>query len=119
MRYILAGCQYPALPVAAPEVISSGSYDGKKADIWSCGVMLYVMLYNAYPFEREEDNANNRTDALKMMRRILNMELEIPPTPRVSPEVIDLLLRILVKNPDDRLTVQEIQVCTLVPLQAT
>lgn len=95
---------------AAPEVISSGSYDGKKADIWSCGVMLYVMLYNAYPFEREEDTANNRTDALKMMRRILNMELEIPYHPRVSQEAIDLMLRILVKNPHDRLTIQEIQV---------
>lgn len=72
--------------------------------------MLYVMLYNAYPFEREEDTANNRTDALKMMRRILNMELEIPKHPRVSQEAIDLMLRILVKNPNDRLTIQEIQV---------
>lgn len=47
------------LPDAAPEIISArGHYDGKMADIWSCGVMLYVMLFCEYPFERPEDEAD-------------------------------------------------------------
>ena len=48
-------------PHAAPEVISAKThYDGTKADIWSCGVMLYVMLFCEYPFERPEDEQDNR-----------------------------------------------------------
>lgn len=42
---------------AAPEVIASSNkrYSGESADVWSCGVVLFVMLFHCYPFERSTD----------------------------------------------------------------
>ncbi|XP_056160670.1 serine/threonine-protein kinase SAPK3-like isoform X2 [Syzygium oleosum] len=89
----------------APEVLSRKKYDGKIADVWSCGVTLYVMLVGAYPFEDPDDPRNFR----KTIDRILTVQYSIPDYVRVSVDCRQLLSRIFVANPAERITLPEIK----------
>lgn len=97
----------------APEVITSPSgkgYDGKIADVWSAGVMLYTMLYARYPFERPEDKALKAADRTnKVLTRIIRVDYFFPETPAVSESAKDLMCRVLVADPAKRLTLGQVQ----------
>ena len=60
---------------AAPEVIGNAqrSYSGQKADTWSCGVLLYVLLFHRYPFERPDDPAGGDGFAKVSFVRLLQV----------------------------------------------
>ncbi|XP_057986998.1 serine/threonine-protein kinase SAPK1-like isoform X2 [Hevea brasiliensis] len=89
----------------APEILSRKEYDGKVADVWSCGVTLYVMLVGAYPFEDPDDPKNFR----KTIGRILSVHSAIPDHVQVSIDCRHLLSRIFVANPEKRITIPEIK----------
>ncbi|KAK2967534.1 hypothetical protein RJ640_030405 [Escallonia rubra] len=79
----------------APEVFLRQEYDGKIADVWSCGVTLYVMLVGGYPFEDPEEPRDFR----KTINRILHVQYSIPENIEVSAECRHLISRIFVGDP--------------------
>lgn len=91
----------------APEVITNQrGYDGKAADVWSAGVMLYTMLFARYPFERSEDKKLNANDRLtRVLHRIMKVDYQFPEGAAISDPCRDLISKILVANPTQRLSI--------------
>ncbi|KAL3521298.1 hypothetical protein ACH5RR_019447 [Cinchona calisaya] len=89
-------CGTPAY--VAPEVISRKGYDGVKADIWSCGVILFVLLAGYLPF--------HDSNLMEMYKKISKAEYKCPNW--FPPEVRKLLSRILDPNPYTRISIAKI-----------
>ncbi|XP_052875150.1 CBL-interacting serine/threonine-protein kinase 20-like isoform X11 [Gossypium arboreum] len=89
-------CGTPAY--VAPEVINMKGYDGAKVDIWSCGVILYVLLAGFLPFHDE--------NLMELYKKITKGEFRCPQW--FPPEVRKLLSKILDPNPSQRIMVAKI-----------
>jgi len=77
---------------AAPEILLGTRYQGPEVDVWSLGVVLYVMLTTEFPFKTIGD--------------VLRGTLKDPP--KVSSECVDLLRKVLVVEPSARATLSDI-----------
>lgn len=89
-------CGTPAY--VAPEVLRKKGYDGAQADIWSCGVILYVLLAGFLPFQDE--------NLMKMYRKVFKAEYEFPPW--FSTDARRLISKLLVADPAKRITIPAI-----------
>lgn len=90
-------CGTPAY--VAPEVISRKGYDGAKADIWSCGVVLFVLLAGYLPF--------HDSNLIEMYKKIGRAEFRCPSW--FAPEVRRLLHKILDPDPETRISIAKIK----------
>lgn len=81
----------------APEVLHHASYD-ERADMWSIGVLMFQMLYGKYPIEAQ--------NTIELVKRIKTFQLHLPHQ-QFSPECINLVTGLLVKDPEHRMGFDE------------
>ncbi|GMI64565.1 CBL-interacting protein kinase 1, SNF1-RELATED PROTEIN KINASE 3.16 [Hibiscus trionum] len=83
----------------APEILANRGYDGATSDIWSCGVILYVILTGYLPFD-------DRNLAV-LYQKIFKGDPLIPKW--LSPGARNMIRRILDPNPETRITIAGIK----------
>ncbi|KAH9546925.1 hypothetical protein CY35_11G006700 [Sphagnum magellanicum] len=82
----------------APEVIDDKGYDGAKADLWSCGVILFVLMAGYLPFDEPS--------LMTLYKKIHKAEFTCPPW--FSPAARRFIMQILDPNPKTRITAEQI-----------
>lgn len=89
-------CGTPAY--VAPEVFNKKGYDGAKADIWSSGVVLFVLLAGYLPFQDQ--------NVIEMYKKISTGDFKCPKW--FPPQARKLVWKILDPNPRTRLSIAKI-----------
>ncbi|KAJ4883259.1 CBL-interacting serine/threonine-protein kinase 10 [Raphanus sativus] len=84
---------------ACPEIVNRKGYDGTKADVWSCGVVLFVLLTGYLPFYA--------SNLMEMYRKIGKAQFKCPR--EFPPEAKRLLTKMLDPNPESRITISRIK----------
>ncbi|XP_010533334.1 PREDICTED: CBL-interacting serine/threonine-protein kinase 7-like, partial [Tarenaya hassleriana] len=87
-------CGTPAY--TAPEVVTRRGYDGAKADAWSCGVILFVLLAGYVPF----DDSN----IVAMYRKIHQRDYRFPNW--ISKQARSIIYQMLDPNPETRMSIE-------------
>jgi serine/threonine protein kinase len=95
----------------APEVVTGFGENnptneayGKGCDLWSMGVLLYVMLSKTMPFRAKEVD--------QLLKQVVKGKFKFTPEDRwrhISPEAKDLITGLLTRDPKQRLTIQQVK----------
>jgi len=96
-QFLQTSCGSPHY--ASPEVIMGVKYDGRKADIWSCGVILFALQTGKLPFD--DDNISRLLGKVKT--GIFSMPTFLPKDSK------DLISKMLTVDPNKRITIAEIK----------
>lgn len=82
-----------------PMVVSGGKYDGLKADIWSCGVILYAMVTGRLPFD--DDNIQH------LLKKVQLGQYHMPNN--LPADLKSLISGMLTLDPEQRITLEGIK----------
>ncbi|XP_051236016.1 testis-specific serine/threonine-protein kinase 6 [Dicentrarchus labrax] len=99
-RMVLSETYCGTSSYAAPEILRSFPYNPKVSDVWSMGIVLYMMLYATMPYD-----ANNVT---KMVGIQMQHNIDFPNSPSVSSEAKDLIRSLLHPVVEKRITISNI-----------
>jgi serine/threonine protein kinase len=94
---MLTPCGSPSY--TPPEMIKGYKYNGFAVDIWSTGIILFGMLCGYLPFEERDSKA--------LFKKIIKCKVIYPKFLSLNSK--NLLKKILVANPDKRITINEIK----------
>ncbi|XP_072911437.1 testis-specific serine/threonine-protein kinase 1-like [Hemitrygon akajei] len=85
---------------AAPEVLQGIPYQPKVYDVWSLGVILFIMVCGSMPY----DDSNIK----RMLRIQKEHRVDFPRSKVVAPECKELIYRMLHPDTTKRLTIEEV-----------
>ncbi|XP_051739409.1 SNF related kinase b [Ctenopharyngodon idella] len=88
-----------SLAYSAPEILLGEEYDAPAVDIWSLGVILYMLVCGHPPFQEANDS--------ETLIMIMDCRYTVPN--HVSPECKDLISRMLQRDPAKRASLTEIE----------
>jgi [calcium/calmodulin-dependent protein kinase] kinase len=88
-----------------PEACRKGGFSGRPADIWTAGVTLYLMVFGITPFNGQ---GTGPAMIFSLYRSIQEDDLQIPMEPEISSNLKNLLCRLLNKDPEKRITLNEL-----------
>jgi carbon catabolite-derepressing protein kinase len=102
----------------APEIFNKQKYDGKQADMFSMGVILFMIVSKSYPFRMAEQNEkyykfiyrNTPEDFVKYWKRMgdrfskKGIKAEL-----ITEEFKALIFRLLCYEPKNRMTIEELE----------
>ncbi|KAG7272872.1 hypothetical protein CRUP_029312, partial [Coryphaenoides rupestris] len=97
----------------APETLSETrkNFSGKALDVWAMGVTLYCFLFGVCPFMDER--------ILSLHQKIRTLPVDLPEHTEISEDAKDLLLKMLDKNPESRISIPQIKVHPWVTMHGT
>ena len=96
LKYLKDNAKFPIkryfLKYSAPEILKGDKYDDK-SDLWSLGIIIYVLYFKKYPF-----NSKTISNILKQIENVDNLPIKTE-----NPDLNDLIKGLLNPNPQNRL----------------